>query len=533
MSQPPPGSSGDGEGRLLQRCIRDLAALNALPSMCVGRSPDEALDIVMDALPTVLSCDFIYLTLPGSTPKERASLRRAPIPEAQLVELRAIAAVDADGADALVILGGEKLWCLEAEVPVGGERGRLLAGRRTPLDPSTDRVLVRTAANVVGTTLETANVLEVARRKDDFLAMLGHELRNPLAPILTAVELLARHPAAAREQKVIERHTQHLARLADDLLDISRVTRGSIELRRQQISLASVLERAVEIAAPLVARHRHALQVASVEGLTLQGDPVRLAQIFGNLLTNAAKFTPPGGNIDVSIDRAPGRVRVSVRDNGRGIAPDQLGRIFEPFVQADREPDALRGGLGLGLAIVSSLVERHGGAITVRSDGRGRGSTFTVALPAVARAEEPPSQRTQPLPPPAARTSVRVLVVDDNVDIAELLSEALQIEGFQTAIAHDAHSALERWRSFVPHAAVLDVGLPDLDGYELARTLRAQHGTNTTLIAATGYGQPSDRARAADAGFDCHLVKPVSLHDLVLVLDQRVVSRRSRDSQPS
>jgi signal transduction histidine kinase/ActR/RegA family two-component response regulator len=528
MSQPPPGSSGDGEGRLLQRCIRDLAALNALPSMCVGRSPDEALDIVMDALPTVLSCDFVYLTLPGSTPKERASLRRAPIPEAQLVELRAIAAVDADGADALVILGGEKLWCLEAEVPVGGERGRLLAGRATPLDPSTDRVLVRTAANVVGTTLETANVLDVARRKDDFLAMLGHELRNPLAPILTAVELLARHPVAAREQKVIERHIQHLARLVDDLLDISRVTRGSVELRREQVSLTSALERAVEMASPLVARHRHALQVASAEGVTLQGDPVRLAQIFGNLLTNAAKFTPPGGNIDVSIDRAPGRVRVDVRDNGRGIALDQLGRIFEPFVQADRERDALSGGLGLGLAIVSNLVERHGGTIAVRSDGRGRGSTFTVELPTVARVEALPSQRTQP-PPTAARTRVRVLVVDDNVDIAELLSEALQNEGFQTAIAHDAHGALEQWRRFVPHAAVLDVGLPDLDGYELAKTLRAQHGTNTTLIAATGYGQAKDRARATDAGFDCHLVKPVSVQDLVLVLDQRVVSRESRE----
>ncbi|HSY41432.1 MAG TPA: ATP-binding protein, partial [Polyangia bacterium] len=253
---------------------------------------------------------------------------------------------------------------------------------------------------------------------------------------------------------------------------------------------------------------------------------------FGNLLTNAAKFTPPEGRIDVSIDRAPGRVRVGVRDNGRGIAPDQLGRIFEPFVQADRERDALRGGLGLGLAIVSNLVDRHGGAIAVRSDGRGRGSTFTVALPTVARAEVHVSQRTQP-PPPAARTSVRVLVVDDNVDIAELLSEALQIEGFQTAIAHDAQSALEQWRRFVPHAAVLDVGLPDLDGYELAKTLRAQHGTDTTLIAATGYGQPKDRARATDAGFDCHLVKPVSVHDLVLVLDQRVVARESRDSQPS
>jgi signal transduction histidine kinase len=520
MLTPPPSTSGDGEGRL-QRCIRDLATLNALPSMCIGRSPDEALDIVMDALPTALNCDFIYLTLPGSTPKERASLRRAPIPEAQLAELRAITAVNADGADALVILGGERLWCLEAEVPVGDGRGRLLAGRVSPLDPGTDRVLVRTAANVVGTALETADVLEAARRKDDFLAILGHELRNPLGPILTAVELLARHPAAARERKVIERHTQHLARLVDDLLDISRVTRGSVELRREQVSLSSVLERAMEMASPLVSRHGHTLQIANAEDVTLRGDPVRLAQIFANLLTNAAKFTPPAGNIDVSIEQAPEHVRVTVRDNGRGIAGDQLRRIFEPFVQADREPDALHGGLGLGLAIVSSLVERHGGTITARSEGRGRGASFTVELPTTARAVAP-VQETRPSPT-AARASVRVLVVDDNVDIADLLSEALQEEGFQTATAYDGHAALAAWRRFVPHAAVLDVGLPDLDGYELAKTLRAEYGAGATLIAATGYGQPKDRSRATEAGFDCHMIKPVSVYDLVLVLDQRVV----------
>jgi len=489
--------------------------------------------MVMDALPTALDCDFIYLTIPGSSARERASLRRAPLPEARLAELRSTAGIDTDGADALVMLGDEKLWCLEAEVPMGGERGRLLVGRQAPLDPHTDRVLVRTAANVVGTTLQTAQVLEVARRKDDFLAMLGHELRNPLAPILTAVELLARHPEAVREQRVIERHTQHLARLVDDLLDISRVTRGSMGLRREQVALASVLERAVEIASPLVSRHQHSLQfqLRSEDDVTLLGDPVRLAQIFANLLTNAAKFTPSGGHIQVSIQHAPGRVQVTVRDNGRGIARDQLGRIFEPFVQADRERDALQGGLGLGLAIVSNLVERHGGIIAGHSDGPGRGAAFTVELPTVARVE-PPAKITPPPQAATARASVRVLVVDDNIDIAELLSDALQDEGFQTAVAHDAHGALERWRSFVPHAAVLDVGLPDLDGYELAKTLRAQHGPKTTLIAATGYGQARDRVRAADAGFDCHLVKPVSVQDLVLELDQRVVSRRGLDTPP-
>jgi signal transduction histidine kinase len=479
----------------------------------------------MDALPPALGCDLIYLTLPGSPPRQRAMLSGAPVSDAQLAELRAVTAADGDGADALVVLGGRRLWCLEAEVPIGAERGHLLAGRRAPLEPDTDRVLVRSAANVVGTTLAAANVLEVARRKDDFLAMLGHELRNPLAPIMTAVERLARNPSAAREQEVIERHTRHLVRLVDDLLDISRVTRGHVELRREPVSLASVLERALEIAAPLVARHRHALQVGPAAGITVQGDPFRLAQIFANLLTNAAKFTPPGGKIDVLVESpgGPGRVRITVRDNGRGIAPDQLGRIFEPFVQADRERDALSGGLGLGLAIVSNLVERHGGVISAHSAGRGQGATFSVELPTVAPPALPPQPPPRPWPP-VARAGVRVLVVDDNVDIAELLSEALQDEGFQTAVAHDGHAALERWRSFVPHAAVLDVGLPDVDGYELARAFRSEHGATATLIAATGYGRPQDRSRAAAAGFDCHFVKPVSVHDLVLVLDERVVA---------
>jgi CheY-like chemotaxis protein/two-component sensor histidine kinase len=360
--------------------------------------------------------------------------------------------------------------------------------------------------------------------------MLGHELRNPLAPILTAVELLARHPTAAREQQVIERQTRHLARLVDDLLDISRVTRGHVELRNEQISLASVLDRAVEVANPLISRHQHTLRVASAEDVTLRGDAVRLAQVFGNLLSNAAKFTQARGNIDLSIDRLPGRVRVAVRDNGRGLAQGQLRRIFEPFVQVERERDSLHGGLGLGLAIVSNLVERHGGTITARSDGPGRGATFIVELPTVVRTEE--VVKTTHPQGPIARAGVRVLVVDDNVDIAELLSEALQEEGFQTAIAHDARGALDRWRSFSPHAAVLDVGLPELDGYELARALRAQHGKDPTLIAATGYGQPKDRLRAVDAGFDCHFVKPVSVRDLVLVLDQRVVSPEQRDTPP-
>jgi signal transduction histidine kinase/CheY-like chemotaxis protein len=523
MGEERPNEPSD-EKKRIQRCIRDLAALNALPSMCVGRTLDEALDIVMDALPTVLDCELVYLSLPEAPGRERGSLRGAPLSEATLAELRGATVADADGLDARLFLSEGSLFCLEAEVPLGAERGRLIAGRGAPLGPETDRVLVRTAANVVGTILQTASVLEMARRKDEFLAILGHELRNPLAPILTAVELLARHPAAVRETHVIDRHTRHLARLVDDLLDISRVTRGHVELRNEYVSLSSVLERAVEIATPLLTRNRHRWQVAQAEGVVLRGDPVRLAQIFGNLLTNAAKFTPPGGNIDVLVETARGAVTVTVRDDGRGIADDQIERIFEPFVQVDRGRDALRGGLGLGLAIVHNLVQRHGGSIAVHSDGPGRGASFAVQLPVALHVPEPEAAR-QPQPS-YARAGVRVLVVDDDVDVADLLSEALEDEGFRTAVAHDGTAALATWRSFSPHVGVLDVGLPDLDGYQLAKALRMEHGQSATLIAATGYGQPRDRARSADAGFDCHLVKPVSLHDLVLLLDERVVAPR-------
>jgi signal transduction histidine kinase/ActR/RegA family two-component response regulator len=521
MSSALQSGSGSDDDRL-KRCIRDLAALNALPSLCVGRTTSEALDIVVDALPTALDCQLLYLMLPAEPPRERASFKHAALRTPELEEVRALTALNVNGAVAQVSFTTDTLWCMEAEIPIGTQRGRLVAGSSSVME-ETHRVLVRTAANVVGTILESAHVLEVARRKDDFLAMLGHELRNPLAAIVTAAELMKLRGTGGRERDAIERQTGCLIRLVDDLLDISRVTRGHIELRSEPVSLASVLESAVELASPLVARYQHTLRVDSAGDTVLFGDSVRLAQVFGNLLTNAAKFTPPGGRIDVCIDERGGRVRVVVRDNGCGIAPDQLERIFEPFVQADHARDVLRGGLGLGLAIVSNLVRLHGGSISGHSAGRGLGAEFSVELPTTVAVVSPKS-RARPQATPA-RTAVRVLVVDDNTDLADLLCEALQGEGFQTAVANGGKAALASWHTFLPHAAVLDVGLPDLDGYELAKALRAEHGRRATLIAVTGYGRSSDRARAADAGFDHHLVKPVNVEELVRVLDERVVSR--------
>jgi len=521
MSGAPSATAADRQQRL-RNCIRDLAALNALPSMCVGRSPEEALAVVLDALPTALDCDLVYIVLPEPTPREGASFRGALLGDAELAELRAALADESSAQGLVTIAWTGPLWWVDTDLPIGTERGRLVVARSTPLDAETDRVLVRSAANLVGTTLEAAHVLDAARRKDEFLAMLGHELRNPLAPILTAVELLARHEPVAREQQIIERHTRHLARLVDDLLDISRVTRGLVELRSEPVSLASVLDRAVEVVGRLVTRQHHRLRVASAPDVTLQGDPVRLGQVFGNLLTNAAKFTPPGGTIEVSIEKLPDRVRIAVRDDGRGIARDHLARIFEPFVQVDRGHDA-HGGLGLGLAIVHSLVKRHGGTITAHSDGPGRGAVFTVELPVVERQDQ--VLVTPQVRAPLVRAGVRVLIVDDNEDLAELLSLALDDVGFRTAVAYDARNALATWQSFGPHAAVVDLGLPGIDGLELAKALRAEYGAGPTLIAATGYGQGSDRQRTTEAGFDCHFLKPVALQELVRALDDRVVGR--------
>jgi signal transduction histidine kinase/ActR/RegA family two-component response regulator len=499
-----------------------LAALNALPSLCVGQTPEATLEIIVDALPTILGCELLFVSLPKMPRKGRSRFLGSELDDERLAELEAaLGAIDPSRSS--ISFGGRQLWCLEVELPVGTARGRLVVGRSTPLDPETDRVLVRSAANLVGNTLETAHVLESAQRKDEFLAMLGHELRNPLAPIMTAVELLARHPAAAREQKVLERQTRHLARLVDDLLDISRVTRGHIELKSEPIALDAVLERAVELAAPHVARYQHELSVDSGSGTIVRGDLVRLAQVFGNLLTNAAKFTPPQGKIRIEVEPLPSRVRVTVRDNGRGIAEQHLSRIFEPFVQAHGARDAARGGLGLGLAIVKNLVERHGGSVAVASAGEGRGTSFSIELPTLRPGTlvAPDLRAPKELP---RRSGLRVLVVDDNVDVAHLLSEALELEGYQTATAYDSSTALDTWRRFTPQAGVLDLGLPELDGFELARRLRAEHGTRPVLIAATGYGQPHDRALARSAGFDCHLIKPVSVQELVRALDQRLVS---------
>ena len=353
--------------------------------------------------------------------------------------------------------------------------------------------------------LQTAN-----RAKDEFIAMLGHELRNPLAPVLTAVELLRSRPQLGieRECATIARHVHHMAQLIDDLLDISRITQGKLELRRRRVELASTITHAIEMVSPLLEQHAHRLEVdVPATGLAVDGDPMRLAQIFANLLSNAAKYTDRGGTITVTGARVGDRVEVRVRDTGRGIAPDILPRIFDLFVQERQAIDRSRGGLGLGLAIVRSLVQLHDGDVSVVSQP-GTGSEFTVRLPLAVAPEAAQPPRTAPV----AGQQLRILVVDDNADGAELMSEVLTTLGYTTEIAFDGPGAIAAATRFLPDIVLLDIGLPVMDGYEVAAQMRADpRFARTKLVAVTGYGQDHDRARSLASGFAEHLTKPITI----------------------
>jgi signal transduction histidine kinase len=375
---------------------------------------------------------------------------------------------------------------------------------------------------------------DASRAKDEFLAMLGHELRNPLAPILTALQLLRLRgvQAGERERTIIERQVRHLVGLVDDLLDISRITRGKIRLSPVPTQLSDVVAKGIELASPLLEQHQHDLTVdVPTEGLGVSADPARLAQVISNLLTNAAKYTPPGGQIRVAAALDSGDVVLRVRDTGIGIEAAMLPRIFDLFTQDRQAIDRAQGGLGLGLAIVRSLLALHGGSVTAHSEGHGRGSEFIVRLPRLSMAPGATRADAPHVSPPAS-SGLRVLVVDDNEDAALMLSEALAQAGHQTEIAHDGPEALQVGARFRPHVALLDIGLPVMDGFELARQIRSHGGlARTKLVAVTGYGQEHDRRRTQAAGFDAHLVKPVDIHqvtELIVKLANQAGDEKTR-----
>jgi signal transduction histidine kinase/CheY-like chemotaxis protein len=365
-----------------------------------------------------------------------------------------------------------------------------------------------------------AELERASRAKDEFLAMLGHELRNPLAPIVTALELMKqKETTTPREQAMIERQVHHVIRLVDDLLDVSKITRGKIALDRRPVDLSAVVDKAAEIASQLFVQRGHHLTLDVPGGLYVHADEGRLAQVFANLLTNAARYTPPGGDVRVGAD-VDGDVRavtVRVTDTGVGMEPELRGRVFDLFVQGDRGSDRAEGGLGIGLALVKNLVALHGGSVSAHSEGPGKGSTFAVQLGLV---DPPDVSPPEPSPPVLhlARASRRVLVVDDNEDAAMLLGELIRMVGHEVEIVHDPAAALQIADGFAPEIAVLDIGLPGMDGYELATRLRTV-APRCRLVALTGYGQEKDRHRTRQAGFEAHFVKPVPVDTLLRLFD--------------
>jgi CheY-like chemotaxis protein/two-component sensor histidine kinase len=376
---------------------------------------------------------------------------------------------------------------------------------------------------------------EADRHKDEFLAMLAHELRNPLAPIHNAIQLMRRKefgdPQFNWARDIIERQLAHLTRLVDDLLDVSRITRGKINLNKEVIDLATLVARTVETVQPLIEERGHTLSVNLPGGmLSVLGDPTRLTQALGNVLGNAAKYTDGGGRIGISAAEVGTEVEIRVCDTGIGIPADLMPMIFNLFTQLDRTSGPAQSGLGIGLALVQRLVEMHGGSITAHSDGLGRGSEFVIRLPllmaesgASARdlhsAIEHSALEQSMTNGEAPRTQRRILVADDNNDALESLATLLQLSGHEVYTAPNGAAALEFAEQHRPEVALLDIGMPKLDGYEVARRIRAQPwGQRITLVALTGWGQDSDRRRSQEAGFDSHLVKPLDLDKLTDLL---------------
>jgi PAS domain S-box-containing protein len=357
---------------------------------------------------------------------------------------------------------------------------------------------------------------EADRRKSEFLAVLSHELRNPLAPIRNSIYMLDRAPAgspqAARGREVIRRQTEHLTRLVDDLLDMTRIARGKIELHREILDLREIVRRTHDDHQFLFERRDVEVRLEGRPSpVWVDGDPTRLAQVVGNLLQNAAKFAQEGGSTRITAAEANNRAEVRVRDDGVGIEPDQLRRVFEPFAQADSGSGRRRGGLGLGLALAKGLVELHGGTLTARSEGLGRGSEFIISLPLAT----PPPPADMVVRPERAAGPRSIIIIEDNADAASTLADALALGGHSIHVALDGRSGIELARSVNPDIVICDIGLPDVDGYEVARTLRAdQELRSTRLVALSGYAQPQDKERAKEAGFDSHLSKPSSLDEL-------------------
>ena len=554
-------STSPSRDALADRTLRDVVALSTLPAVWLGAEPLRIVESLAAALFTVLDADFVYVVLHGDADHGEIAVAQT---DHYHTEPRIAAALGPDllawarthdPDDIMTVpspVGSGTLHLIVRSLAIDAEYGVIAAGFLQPpsLDPR-QQLLMNIAATQATTAIDNVRLLRSLRRyaaqqhaaveeahaarceaeaanraKDEFLAMLGHELRNPLAPIQTALQLmrLRSDGSAERERTVIERQVKHLTRLVDDLLDVSRIVRGKVELKRERVNISDVVAKGIELASPLIEQRRHTLDVrVPRHGLQVDGDSLRLAQVLSNLLANAAKYTEQGGTITVAAERVENHAVVCVRDNGMGITPEMLPRIFDLFVQERQTLDRSQGGLGLGLAIVRSLVHMHGGTVKAHSDGPGRGSELVVRLPLCSSAEASADQAVQgpgrTAHPTVGRRDIRILVVDDNEDAADMLVEALAADGYSVRTANDGPAALRVAAEFRPHVALLDIGLPVMDGYELAERLQQlPEISGIRLFAVTGYAQDADRERSVAAGFHGHFAKPLDVDVLGRIL---------------
>jgi signal transduction histidine kinase/CheY-like chemotaxis protein len=522
----------------LRQCLRDLIALAMLPSLWTGAGSEQIAASLSDALFSALRADLVYVRIvdPGGRELEAARAASDRHADAHGIGVELAPALDRGRAafDAAVL--GEPMHLVANAMELAYASGVVVAGaRRAGFPTEAERVLIRVGTNQAAIALRAARHLaemeevsrtnarlvaeleEASRLKDEFLAILGHELRNPLGAILAARTDAVQARSAERANVIIDRQVEHLTRLVDDLLEVSRIRTGKIVLARRSVDLNEVAER-VSIACEHSAheqRHTVVLERAPAP-LWVDGDTVRLEQVVMNLLHNAIKYTPPGGHVRVALASEGDSAVLRVIDDGCGIEPALLGRVFEPFVQADRSLDRAQGGLGLGLPFVKGLVTLHGGSVEAASDGVERGSTFLVRLPLAPHVEEAP--RPEAPPSRAEPQKLRVLVVDDNLDIAETMAAFIEAAGHSVDTANDGIEGVDKALALAPDVLFVDIGLPGLDGYEVAKRIRAELASAVVLVAVSGYGSAEDRRLAEEAGFDQHLVKPVLPAQILRVL---------------
>lgn len=527
-------SLGEGE---LRRTMRDLVALSTLPALWAGYDTRSIAGSLGDVLLKILDTDFVFVTV-RQVDREPVSVCRgaggrdthAP---ALLEEMTPWIEGHRSGPPELRHPDdGAPLYAALSRFGHSGDDGVVVAAsRREGFPGEVDRLLLGVGANQTATVLQRKRSEEALRdeaaRKDDFLAILGHELRNPLGPIRNSLEILERAEGDPeqhrRARQIMHRQLVHLTRLVDDLLDVSRISRGKIQLRRERLDVVQLVRETVEDhrAAIAEAGLRLELELPS-QPSWLEGDRVRLAQALGNLLENSCKFSDRGGRVQVSLHTEGGEAELRVADDGVGIAAEELPDVFEPFGQSLSAQDRSRTGLGLGLAVVKSLVELHGGTVEVSSAGSERGAEFTLRLPLVEDQRAAPAEAPSATAPAAAMDH-SILLIEDNLDAAEALGELLRLNGHRVEVAHDGEQGVSKARDLRPDVVLCDIGLPGaMDGYDVARSVRRDPSVSDAfLVALTGFGQDSDRKLAREAGFDAHLTKPADPSALERLLAER------------